>query len=130
MKKNFNYSTPTIDIKNILSDNKNKVMENSKNITLPYNINQNLPLINDSSTNQISQKSYEISLTNHNKINNKFNNNNIVNKENYSHKSLIDASSVIDFNNDEIMDDIVANTEYDNTNKRPLSPKYKESAPH
>ncbi|KAG4100487.1 hypothetical protein H8356DRAFT_1342571 [Neocallimastix lanati (nom. inval.)] len=127
MKKNFNYSTPTIDIKNILSDNKNKVMENSKNITLPYNINQNLPLINDSSTNQISQKSYEISLTNHNKINNKFNNNNIVNKENYSHKSLIDASSVIDFNNDEIMDDIVANTEYDNTNKRPLSPKYKEN---
>ena len=54
MKKNFNYSTPTIDIKNILSDNKNKVMENSKNITLPYNINQNLPLITDSSTNQIS----------------------------------------------------------------------------
>ena len=35
-------------------------MENLKNITLPYNINRNLPLITDSSTNQISQKSDEI----------------------------------------------------------------------
>jgi hypothetical protein len=129
MKKNYNFSTPTIDINNIPSDNKNTVMENLKNITLPYNINQNLPLITDSSTNQISQKTDEISLTNNNEINNKFNNNNIVNKENYAHKSLIDASSVIDFNKDEIMDDIVANTEYGNIHKRPLSPKYKETAP-
>ena len=64
MKKNYNFSTPTIDIKNIPSNNKNTVMENLKNITLPYNINQNLPLITDSSTNHISQKSDEISLTN------------------------------------------------------------------
>jgi hypothetical protein len=129
MKKNYNFSTPTIDINNIPSDNKNTVMENLKNITLPYNINQNLPLITDSSTNQISQKTDEISPTNNNEINNKFNNNKIVNKENYAHKSLIDASSVIDFNKDEITDDIVANTEYGNIYKRPLSPKYKETAP-
>ena len=88
MKKNFNYSTPTRDIKNILSDYKNMVMENPKNITLPYNINQNLFLISDSSTNKISQKSDEISLTNNNRISNKFNNNYIINKENYAHKSL------------------------------------------
>jgi len=43
MKKTYNFSTPTIDIKNIPSDNKNTVMENLKNITLPYNINHNLP---------------------------------------------------------------------------------------
>jgi len=64
----------------------------------------------------------KFSFTNNNKIYNKYNNNNIVIKENYAHKSLINESSVIEFNYNEIMEDIMTNTEYDNTNKRPLRP--------
>ena len=59
-----------------------------------------------------------ISIISNNNINksHEINNNNDV-----SHKSI----NISYGNNNEIIEEIMANTEYDNNNKRPRSPKYK-----